>query len=101
MQRFEPFRVPPLNQSSHINAELFTSYKRPKKIENRLQTGEKTDSHEDIQMGQKSKNPLLSLVNAGPPDRVSALFTEYGGHKIRQMIVILKITYAKANSPFC
>ena len=82
IQKFDFFRVPPLNQSSHINAELFTSYKRPKKIENRLQTDDKSDSHEDIQMGTKSKNPILSLANAGPPDRVSVLFTKYGGHKI-------------------
>ena len=61
----------------------------------------KTDSHEDIQMDTKTKNSILSLVNAGPPDRVSVLFIKYGGHKIRQMIVILKIIYAKANSPFC
>ena len=82
IQKFDFFRVPPLNQSSHINAELFTSYKRPKKIENRLQTDKKSDSHEDIQMGTKSKNAILSLSNAGPPDRVSVLFTKYGGHKI-------------------
>ena len=56
------------------------------------------------------KKPTLSLVNAGPPDRVSVLSTECGGchpkglivassHKIEE-IIILKLFYAKADSPF-
>ena len=58
------------------------------------------------------KKPTLSLVNAGPPDRVSVLSTKCGGchpkglivassHKIKQIIIILKFLYAKADSPFC
>ena len=69
---------------------------------------------------KKSKKPTLSLVKAGPPDRVSVLSTKYGGchpkglivtssHKIKQIliiiiiiiIIILKLLYAKADSPFC
>ena len=61
---------------------------------------------------KKLKNPTLSLVNAGPPDRVSVLSTKCGGcrpnglivassHKIKQIIIILKLLYAKADSPFC
>ena len=61
---------------------------------------------------KKFKKPTLSsLVNAGPPDRVSVLSTKCGGyhpnrliaassHKIKQ-IIILKFIYAKANSLFC
>ena len=61
----------------------------------------------------KFKKPTLSIVNAGPPDRVSVLSTKCGGchpkglivassHKIKQIItVILKFLYAKADSPFC
>ena len=60
---------------------------------------------------KKFKKPTLSLVNAGPPDRVSVLSTKCGGchpkglivassHKIK-LIIILKFIYAKANSPFC
>ena len=58
------------------------------------------------------KKPTLSLVNAGPPDIVSVLSTKCGGchpkglvvassHKIKQIIIILKFIYAKANSLFC
>ena len=60
------------------------------------------------------KKPTLSLVNAGPPDRVSVLSTKCGGchpkglivassHKIKQtiIIIILKFLYTKADSPFC
>ena len=61
---------------------------------------------------KKFKKPTLSLVNAGPPDRVSVLSTKCGGchpkglivassHKIKQTIIILKFIYAKANSLFC
>ena len=61
---------------------------------------------------KKFKKPTLSLVNAGPPDRVSVLSTKCGGchpkglivassHKIKQLIIILKLLYAKADSPFC
>ena len=61
---------------------------------------------------KKLKNPTLSLVNAGPPDRVSVLSTKCGGcrpnglivassHKIKQIIIISKLLYAKADSPFC
>ena len=60
---------------------------------------------------KKFKKPTLSLVNAGPPDRVSVLSTKCGGchpkglivassHKIKQ-IIIFKLIYAKANSLFC
>ena len=60
--------------------------------------------------GKKFKKPTLSLVNAGPLDRVSVLSTKCGGchpkglivassHKIKQ--IILKFIYAKANSLFC
>ena len=60
---------------------------------------------------KKIKKPTLSLVNAGPPDRVSVLSTKCGGchpkglivassHKIKQ-IIIFKLIYAKANSLFC
>ena len=74
-----------------------------------------TDWHEDIQTDTKTKKkikkPTLSLVNAGPPDRVSVLSTKCGGchpkglivassHKIKQ-IILLKFIYAKAHSPFC
>ena len=58
------------------------------------------------------KKPTLSLVNAGPPDRVSVLSTKCGGchpkglivassYKIKQIIIMLKFLYAKADSPFC
>ena len=58
------------------------------------------------------KKPTLPLLNAGPPDRVSVLSTKCGGchpkglivassHKIKQIIIILKFLYAKADSPFC
>ena len=61
---------------------------------------------------KKIKKPTLSLVNAGSPDRVSVLSTKCGGcdpkgpivassHKIKQLIIILKFIYAKANSLFC
>ena len=60
---------------------------------------------------KKFKKPTLSLVNAGPPDRVSVLSTKCGGchpkglivassHKIKQ-IIIFKLIYAKANFLFC
>ena len=60
---------------------------------------------------KKIKKPTLSLVNAGPPDRVSVLSTKCGechpkglivasSHKIKQ-IILLKFIYAKAHSPFC
>ena len=59
---------------------------------------------------KKFKKPTLSLVNAGPSDRVSELCTKCGGchpkgfilassHNIKQ--IILKFIHAKANSPFC
>ena len=58
------------------------------------------------------KKTTLSLVDAGRPDRVSVLSTKCGGchpkelivassHKIRQMKILSKFIYAKANSPFC
>ena len=59
------------------------------------------------------KKATLSLVNAGPPDRVTVLSTKCGGchakglivassHKIKQIIIIiLKFLYAKGDSPFC
>ena len=66
---------------------------------------------------KKIKKPTLSLVNAGPPDRVSVLSTKCGGchpkglivassHKVKQIItiiiiIILKFIYGKANSWFC
>ena len=78
--------------------------------------GPKTYKHEDIQMDKNNKEkifkkPTLSLVNAGPPDRVSVLSTKCGGchpkglivassHKVKQ-IIILQFLYAKADSPFC
>ena len=51
---------------------------------------------------KKSKKPRLSLVNAGPADRVSVLSTKCGGcypkglivvssHKIQQIIIIMTI----------
>ena len=60
---------------------------------------------------KKIKKPTLSLVNAGTPVRVSVLSTKCGrchpkglivasSHKIKQ-IIILKLLYAKADSPFC
>ena len=68
----------------------------------------------DTKTKKKIKKPTLSLVNAGPPDRVSVLSTKCGGchpkwliaarsHKIKQIIIIiiLKFLYAKADSPFC
>ena len=78
--------------------------------------GPKTDWHEDIYMDTKTKKKFkrstLSLVNAGPPDWVSVLFTKCGGchpnglivassHKVKQIIIILKFIYLKANSLFC
>ena len=59
--------------------------------------------------GKKFKKRTLSLVNAGPLDRVSVLSTKCGGchpnglvvassHKIKQ--IILKFIYAQANSLF-
>ena len=61
---------------------------------------------------KKFKKPTLSLVNAGPPDRVSVLSTKCGGchpnglivassHKRKQIIRVLKFIYAKSNSLFC
>ena len=61
---------------------------------------------------KKIKKPTLSLVNAGPPDRVSVLSTKCGGchpnglivassHKRKQIIRVLKFIYAKSNSLFC
>ena len=62
---------------------------------------------------KKIQKPTLSLVNTGPPGRVSVLSTKRGGchpkglivassHKIKQIIIIiLKFFYAKADSPFC
>ena len=61
---------------------------------------------------KKFKTTTLSVVNAGPLDRVSVLSTKCGGchpkglivassHKIKQIIIILKFIYAKANSLFC
>ena len=66
---------------------------------------------------KKIKKPTLSLVNVGPPDRVSVLSTKCGGchpkglivassHKVKQIItiiiiIILKFIYGKANSWFC
>ena len=61
---------------------------------------------------KKIKKSTLSLVNVGPPNRVSVLSTKCGGrhpkalivtssYKIKQIILILKCIYAKANSPFC
>ena len=58
------------------------------------------------------KKTTLSLVDAGRPDRVSVLSTKCGGchpkelivassHKIRQIKILSKFIYAKANSPFC
>ena len=58
------------------------------------------------------KKTTLSLVDAGRPDRRSVLSTKCGGchpkelivassHKIRQIIILSKFIYAKANSPFC
>ena len=60
--------------------------------------------------GKKFKKRTLSLVNAGPLDRVSVLSTKCGGchpnglvvassHKIKQ--ITLKFIYAQANSLFC
>ena len=58
------------------------------------------------------KKTTLSLVDAGRPDRRSVLSTKCGGchpkelivassHKIRQIKILSKFIYAKANSPFC
>ena len=51
----------------------------------------KTDWPEDIQMDtktkKKSKKPTLSLVNTGPPDRVSGLSTKCGGCYPKGLIV--------------
>ena len=52
---------------------------------------------------KKSKKPTLSLVNAGPPDRVSVLSTKYerchpkgiivaSSHKIKQIVIITILT---------
>ena len=60
---------------------------------------------------KKIKKPTLSLVNAGTPVRVSVLSTKCGrchlkglivasSHKIKQ-IIISKLLYTKADSPFC
>ena len=73
--------------------------------------GPKTDWHEDIQTDTKAKKkfqkPKLSVINAGPQDRVSVLSTKYGGchpkglpAHIRKQIIKLKFIYAKTNSPF-
>ena len=61
---------------------------------------------------KKIKKPTLSVVNAGHPDRVSVLSTKCGGyhpkglivassHEIKQILIILKFLYAKADSSFC
>ena len=61
---------------------------------------------------KKFKKLTLSLVSAGTPDKVSVLSTKCGGrhpkviivsssHKIKQIIIMLKLLYAKADSPFC
>ena len=61
---------------------------------------------------KKFKKSTVSLFNAGPPDRASVLSTKCGGchpkglivassHKIKQIIIILKLLYVKADSPFC
>ena len=61
---------------------------------------------------KKFEKLTLSVVNTGLPERVSLLSTKCGGchpkglivtcsHKIKQIIIILKFIYAKANSPFC
>ena len=83
-----------------------------------MQTDKKTDWHEDIHMDAKKKRKkfekliLSVVVNTGLPERLSLLSTKCGGchpkglivtcsHKIKQIIIILKFIYAKANSPFC
>ena len=73
IQKFELSWVLALNQSLHINAELFNSLKSLKKLENRLHKDEKTDRQEDKQWDTKLKKknlrkPTLSVVNAGSPD---------------------------------
>ena len=58
-----------------------------------MHTYEKTDRHEDIQMDTKTKQknlkkPTLSLVNAGPRNRVSILSTKCGGCQPKGLIVV-------------
>ena len=36
---------------------------------------------------KKSKKPTLSFANAGPPDRISVLFTKCGGCHLKEFIV--------------
>ena len=66
----------------------------------------------DRKTKENFKNLTLALVNAGPTDRVSVLSTKCGGchskglivassHKMKQIIIILKFIYVKANSPLC
>ena len=83
---------------------------RLKKLENRLRTDKKPYRHEDIQMNtktkRKSKKPTLSLVNAGPSDRVSVLTTKCGGchpkglivassHRIKQITILTNLCKAR------
>ena len=69
-------------------------------------------SEKSVTQRKKIKKPTPSFVNAGTPDRVSVLSTKYGGchpkglivacsYKIKQIIIILKLLCAKADSPFC
>ena len=38
-------------------------------------------------MDTKTKKPTLSVVNAGPPDRVSVLSTKYEGYHLKGLTV--------------
>ena len=77
---------------------------RPKKLENRLQTDNKTGWQEDIQIVTKTKKKFkkstVSLFNAGPSDRASVLSTKCGGchpkglivassYKVKQIIILI------------
>ena len=84
---------------------------RPKNLVNRLQTDKKLTDMKTYRWAQKQRKKI-SLVNAGPPDRVSVLFTKCGAchpkglivassHKIKQIIIKLKFIYVKAKFPFC
>ena len=80
------------------------------KNEKNWQTWRHTVGHKSEE--KSLQKPTLSVINAGPPDRVSVLSTKCGGchpkglivassHKIKQVIMTLDFLHAKADSPFC
>ena len=75
-------------------------------------TGMKTYTWTQKKRKKFEKLTLSVVVNTGLPESLSLLSTKCGGchpkgliftcsHKIKQIIIILKFIYAKANSPFC